>query len=91
MGGTITRCNETGREIALSHQVERLKLIIKSCDICGIVDGNDMCDWGWMTIQDHNAQIRAIKLENKRLRDLLASAGVVDPEAGKFRMSGWNP
>lgn len=72
-------------------ELERIKTIIKTCDVCGIIDGNDMCDWGWKTIKDHNNEIHAIKVENKRLRDLLASAGVVDPESGKFKMSGWNP
>lgn len=35
--------------VRLEREVERLKTGIKTNDVTMIVDGNDMCDWGWST------------------------------------------
>jgi hypothetical protein len=46
------------RILALEAELERIKEGIKRCQITMIVDGSDMCDWGWMTLQSHNKELR---------------------------------
>lgn len=36
-------------ESAKADELARIKTGIKRCEITMIVDGNDMCDWGWTT------------------------------------------
>jgi hypothetical protein len=38
-----------GNMCLLEEQLDRLKEGIKTCNITMVVDGNDMCDWGWTT------------------------------------------
>jgi len=39
-------------------ELERIKEGIKQCKITMIVDGNDMVDWGWLSIYDVNRTCR---------------------------------
>ena len=38
----------------LQKELKRIKDGIKQCDSVLIIDGNDMADWGWLTIQSVN-------------------------------------
>jgi len=51
----------------LSKELERIKHGIKTGDICLIVDGNDMADWGWVTQNDRNTDIRLLELKIQNL------------------------
>jgi hypothetical protein len=42
----------------LEKELERIKGGIKRCDSVLIVDGNDMADWGWLTIKSVNKTCR---------------------------------
>ena len=50
----------------LRVELKRIKEGIKKCNIVLIVDGNDMCDWGWMTIRDHNYRMHEKEQEWKK-------------------------
>lgn len=39
-------------------ELTRIKDGIKRCESTMIIDGNDMCDWGWMTTSDVNKTCR---------------------------------
>lgn len=51
----------------LTDELNRIKTGIKKLDICMIVDGNDMIDWGWLQInQIHEAtRVKLNRLDGK--------------------------
>lgn len=58
--------NELIQETAsLRVELRRIKEGIKRCSITTMVDGNDMCDHGWMTIREHNLRMHEKELEWK--------------------------
>jgi hypothetical protein len=51
-----------------SAELRRIKEGIKRNEITMIVDGNDMCDWGWTTIAEYNRKLAEVKAKTPKFR-----------------------